>query len=264
MIEEIRKIQLGRGEVAISWLGQNFFMLKTPDGTLIAIDPYMERSRNIAYVHPEPPIKPEDLEVDFVFCTHDHRDHTDPVSLPVVARSHDRTVFLGPKESAEHLISLGIEKKRVKALEARVTYDFVDFQVTPYYSVPPQEAKPNRLGRLYTTHLGYLFRISGVKIYNMGDTFRSAIENAESFLREVAEESPDIAMFPIIGDTPDRKPEDAYRLAKVVKPKIVIPCHYGCFADRTIDPERFVQLFKEEEIKPIVIPYMGTYIYRSS
>jgi L-ascorbate 6-phosphate lactonase len=257
LIEEIRKIQLERGEVAISWLGQNFFILKTPEGTLIAIDPYMERSRNIAYVHPEPPMKPEDLKVNFVFCTHDHRDHTDPVSLPIVARSHDRTVFLGPRESAEHLINLGIEKRRVKALQAHVTYDFGDFQVTPYYSVPPQEVG--------TTHLGFHFKISGVKIYNLGDTSRSAIENAESFLRGVAEESPDIAMFPITGDTPDRRPEDAYRLSMAIKPKIVIPCHYGCFADRTIEPERFVQLFRnEKEIKPVIIPYKGTYIYRSS
>jgi L-ascorbate 6-phosphate lactonase len=257
MIEEIRGIQLKRGETAISWLGQNFFILKTPDGNLIAIDPYMERRSEIRYVHPEPPIKPEDLDVNYVFCTHDHRDHTDPVSLPIVARSHGQTVFIGPRESADRLISLGIEEKRVKALEAHVTYDFGSFHVTPYYSVSPEEAG--------TTHLGYPFKIGGVKIYNLGDTSRSAVENAEKFFREVAEESPDIAMFPIIGDTPDRRPEDAYKLARAIRPKIVIPCHYDCFADRTIDPERFIRLFEgEKEIQPIVIQYKGTYIYRAA
>ncbi len=257
MIDEIRKIRLEKDEVAIAWLGQNFYILKTPGGTTISIDPYMERSKEIRYVHPEPPIKPEDLKVDFIFCTHDHRDHTDPVSLPIVAEHSAKTVFLGPGESADHLIRLGIEKRRIRALEAGATYSFEDFKVTPYYSVPPGEAK--------TTHLGYLFQINGTKIYNMGDTSRSAVENASEFLRGVADESPDIAMFPIIGDTPDRRPEDAYHLAKAVKPKIVIPCHYDCFADRTIDPERFVQLFKDEdEIRPVVIPYRGIYTYRKT
>jgi len=255
LINEICKIKLEKGEVAIAWLGQNFYVLKTPSGTTISIDPYFERAKGIRYVHPEPPIKPEDFKVDFIFCTHDHRDHTDPVSLPIVAKHSAETVFLGPKESAEHLVRLGVEKRRIKPLEAQVTYHFRDFKVTPYYSVPPQEAK--------TTHFGYLFEINGMKIYNMGDTSRSVVENAAEFLREVAEASPDIAMLPIIGDTPDRKPEDAYIIAKAIKPKIAIPCHYDCFADRTIDPERFVQLFKEEDgIRPLVIPYKEIYIHK--
>lgn len=255
MIDEIRKIHLKKGEVAIAWMGQNFYILKTSAGTMISIDPYMERSKEIRYVHPEPPINPEDLKVDFIFCTHDHRDHTDPVSLPIVAKHSVETVFLGSKESTDHLISLGIEKRRLKPLKARVTYSFKDFKVTPYYSIPPEEAK--------TTHFGYLFEIDETKIYNMGDTSRSVVENAARFLREVAERSPDIGMFPIIGDTPDRRPEDAYLFAKTIKPKIAIPCHYDCFADRTIDPEEFVNLFKDEcGIIPIVITYKGIYIYK--
>ena len=97
----------------------------------------------------------------------------------------------------------------------------------------------------------------------MGDTFQSVVENPESMLREIAEVSPDVAMFPIIGDTPQRKPEDAFKFAIVVKPKIVIPCHYDCFSDRTIDPQRFVELFKGvSDIKPIVITYKGTYVHK--
>jgi len=254
LVDELREIHLEKGEVAIAWLGQNFYILKTPSGTILSIDPYLERSEELHYVHPEPPIKPEDLKADFIFCTHDHRDHTDPSSLPIVAKHSAETVFLGPQESADHLIRLGIEKSRIKALKARVTYCFKDFRVTPYYSIPPKEAK--------TTHFGYLFEIDGTKIYNMGDTSRSVVENAATFLREVSEESPDIAMFPIIGDTPDRRPEDAYLLAKAIKSKIAIPCHYDCFADRTIDPEKFVKLFRDEcEIKPVIIAYMGIYIY---
>jgi len=255
-METINNLKPSKGEVAILWLGQNSYVLKTSKKTTIAIDPYLSRDKRIRHVYPEPPIKPEDFKVDYIFCTHDHWDHTDPIALPIIAKKFPRTIVLGSHESCRRLMELGVEKKRLKPLKAKTVYKFQDFIVTPYYSVPPEEAD--------TTHFGYVFEVEGVKIYNMGDTFQSVVENPESLLRDVAEVSPDIAFFPIIGDTPQRKPEDAFKFAMVMKPKIVIPCHYDCFSDRTIDPQRFVELFKEiSDIKVVVIPYKGVYIHRS-
>jgi L-ascorbate 6-phosphate lactonase len=254
-MEAVNNLKPSKGEMVILWLGQNSYVLKTSKGTTIAIDPYLSRDKQIRHVHPEPPIKPEDFEVNYVFCTHDHWDHTDPIALPIIAKNFPDTIFLGSQESCRHLTELGVEKKRLKPLKAKNIYKFQDFTVTPYYSVPPEEAD--------TTHFGYVFEAEGAKIYNMGDTFQSVVENPKSLLRDVAEALPDVAMFPIIGDTPQRKPEDALKFAMVVKPKIVIPCHYDCFSDRTVDPQRFVELFKGiSDIKPVVIPYKGAYIYR--
>jgi len=115
--------------------GTELFILKTPSGTLTSIDPYMEKNEKTRYVHPEPLIKPKDLKVDFIFCTQDHRDHTDPVSLSIVAKYAVNTIFLGLEESAEHLIRLGIEKTGVKDLRPRCTYSFRAFKVMPYYFV---------------------------------------------------------------------------------------------------------------------------------
>jgi L-ascorbate 6-phosphate lactonase len=255
-MEAVNKLELNTGEVAIFWLGQNSFILKTPKGTTIAVDPYLSRNKRVRHVYPEPPIEPEYFKADYIFCTHNHWDHTDPIALPVVAKNSPDTIFLGSQESCHHLIELGVEKKRLESMKARTLYKFQGFTVTPYYSVPPEEAD--------TTHFGYLFETEGAKIYNMGDTFQSVVENPESLLRDVADASPDVAMFPITGDTPQRKPEDAFKLAMFVKPKIVIPCHYDCFSDRTIDPQRFIELFKGiSKTRPIIIPYRGTFIYKS-
>jgi L-ascorbate 6-phosphate lactonase len=273
-IEKIRKLELKNGELAIFWLGQNSFVLKTFEGTIFAIDPFLSRPLTLlnlrfSYIHPKPPIRPEDFRVHYIFCTHDHLDHTDPVALPIIAKHSHETIFFGPQESCRHLIELGVEKDRVKVLEAGIPYNVRDLKITAYHSVPPEylnETTPP------TTHFGYIFEVEGVKVYNMGDTCQSILRIPEKILEPIARESPDIAMLPIIGDTPERRPEDAYLFAKIIKPKIVIPCHYGCIKEihteqgvipRNIDPEKFVQLFKNTpNIKPVVIPYKGAYVYK--
>ena len=254
--EMLSGLKIKEGEVGILWLGQNSYVLKAPKGTTIAIDPYLSRDKRIRHIRQESPVKPENFDVDYVFCTHDHWDHTDPIALPVIAEKFPDTVILGPQESCSHLKELGVEPVQLKPLKAKTVYSFQGFTVTPHNSALPEEED--------TTHFGYVFDFEGVKIYNMGDTFRSVVNDPEPILEEVAEASPDVAMFPIIGDTPQRKPEDAFKFTLAVKPKVAIPCHYDCFSDRTIDPQRFVELFKGVTgIKPVVIPYKGTYIYKT-
>jgi L-ascorbate 6-phosphate lactonase len=259
LINMVRKLTLGSGEVAIFWLGQNSFIIKTPKGTTFAIDPYLSREKVFKYVYPRPPVEPEDFKVDYIFCTHDHLDHTDPKALPIIAKHHKETIFFGPEESCKHLLRLGVEEKRVNILRAGNSYKICDIKVTAYYSIQPGE----KYIWANTTHLGYIFEVEGIKLYNMGDA--SLPEETKKILDPVAKESVDIAMLPIIGDIPERKPEDAFIFAKIIKPKVVIPAHYDCFRDRTIDPKVFAQLFEHEPgIEPIIIPYKGFYIYKKA
>lgn len=254
-MNRINKIPVDTNEVAILWLGQNSYVLKTQRGTLFAIDPYLSRDSNYQYIHAEPPISPSKFKVDYIFCTHDHLDHTDPIALPIIAACFPTTMFLGPQESCDHLIELGIQQTRVIPLRAETTYTFNDVKVAPFYSILPHDAS--------TTHFGYLFTVDSTKIYNMGDTSQAVVHNPETVLNLVAQQTPDIAMFPIIGDTPERRPSDAFKFTQIVKPKIVIPCHYDCFTDRTIDPREFMRLLQNEPVtKTVIIPYNGIYVYR--
>jgi L-ascorbate 6-phosphate lactonase len=256
LIDEIRAVELGEGELAIFFLGQNSFTFKTPGGTLIALDPYFSRGPRYSYVHPEPPIRPEEVLVDYVFCTHDHLDHTDPDTLPAIAENSPGTLFLGPPESHIHFRTMGIDPQRSKGLEEGVTLDLADFKVTPLHSVPPSQAR--------TTHYGYVFDFGFTKVYNMGDSSPGVVENPREILDPVARHSPEIAIFPIIGDFPGRKPEDAFLFTQILRPRVVIPCHYDCFTDRTLNPQVFADMFKEsDEARPVIIDYEGKYIYRT-
>ena len=255
LMQEILDTELSDRQVAIFWLGQNSFIFKTSSGMLIALDLYLSRipSRE-PHIHPTPPMKPEEVKVDYVFCTHDHWDHTDPDTLPAVAIASPKAVFLGSKESYDHFLKMGIDQRRSRMLEPGISNSFNDFKVTTFLSIPPSEET--------TTHLGYLFDFDGLKIYNMGDSSPEVAANPEPILNPVAEGRPDIAIFPIVGDYKERRPEDAFAFTKIVKPKFVIPCHYDCFENRTINPSRFTDLFVDTpEIKPIVIRYADKYIH---
>jgi L-ascorbate 6-phosphate lactonase len=266
LMDDISNTKVGEKQLAIFWLGQNSFVFKTHGGTLIAVDPFFSRPTpaDVAienfYVHEEPPVKAEQFKVGYVFCTHDHLDHTDPATLSKISEHSPRTVFLGPPESYDHFLRIGIHESRARSLKANETIEIADFMVTPTNSLVGSEKRGD--GKPWTTHYGYIFDFGFVRVYNMGDSSPEMAAEPVKVLEEVLKFSPRIAILPIVGDFPGRKPEDALRIARILKSRIVIPSHYGCFKNRTIDPQVFVDMFKDDPgIKPIAIDYMGKYIY---
>jgi len=260
MMERIHVTRVARVELGIFWIWQNSFILKTPDETLLAIDPHLVKNPKASYVA-EPPMKPEELQVDYVFCTHDHWDHTDPLTLPLVAENSPRTLFLGTPECRQRFLSLGIPSERTQALEAGNAVVFRGFSVIPLYSVPPRVAAYLKL----TTHFGYVFDFGSVRIYNFGDSTPETVADPMSVLGEVTRYRPEIAVFPIIGDYPSRRPEDAVLLTRTLKPQVVIPAHYGCFTDRTVDPSVFLQLMRGTSgVETVIVPRGGCYIHRAA
>ncbi|MEM3693247.1 MAG: MBL fold metallo-hydrolase [Candidatus Bathyarchaeia archaeon] len=256
-MEKILEAKVAPRELAIFWLGQNSFIFKTSKETLIGLDLYLSRVyASERHIHPDPPMRPEEVIVDYVFSTHDHLDHLDPYTVPGILKRSPKAIFIGTPEGRDHYVRLGVPPSQAIGMEADETLRLKDFRVTAFYSVDPKEG-------FGTTHYGYLFFFEACKVYNMGDSSPGMAKEPETILKPVAEEKPDIAMFPIVGDYPGRRPEQALGFARIVRPKIVIPTHYGCFIGRDADPREFVGLFKDiPDVKPVIIEYMGSYIYR--
>lgn len=107
-MRDIRAFPVPLKSVAIWWLGQNGFIFKTHDGTLLSTDMYLSNSCADLYQHlgvcldRRVPIliPPEDLDVDIYACTHNHTDHTDPYTIRAL-RHKDTTEFVGPHPSCQ-------------------------------------------------------------------------------------------------------------------------------------------------------------------
>ena len=108
LMQEIRAFPVKKGSVGLWWLGQNGYIFKTPEGTLLATDMYLTNNVALAYhdagidLNRRVPvlIPPEELDVDIYACTHNHLDHTDPVTIGGL-RNKDTVQFIGPHPSCQ-------------------------------------------------------------------------------------------------------------------------------------------------------------------
>ena len=112
--ELLRSHTVKRGTIAAMWVEQSHFVLKTPDGTLIHVDPFMSRAvKPESHIYPQPFLDPALTPADYVLCTHDHRDHTDPYTLGPLADAQPECRFIGPPEACVRMLDAGIAAQRV-------------------------------------------------------------------------------------------------------------------------------------------------------
>ena len=88
--EDLRRYTVPPRAVTLWWLGQAGFIIKSPAGKIIALDPYLSNSCkslgdevgfNLDRLVP-PAMRPEDLvTADLYVMTHSHRDHFDPETV---------------------------------------------------------------------------------------------------------------------------------------------------------------------------------------
>src|SRR6185503_10375923 len=89
-LASIRAHPTPSGVVSLWWLGQAGFIVKSPNGVVLALDPYLTDSCraigeqagfDFARRFP-PPLLPADLVgVDLYVMTHSHQDHFDPETV---------------------------------------------------------------------------------------------------------------------------------------------------------------------------------------
>lgn len=149
-------------------------------------------------------------KADLILCTHDHFDHKDEKSITVLSKS-ETEVLVGGENIHE-----GEEREM----------NGVKIKAVPAYNLT-KPFHPKGKG------VGFVIEIEGKKIYHAGDTDKIP-EMAE--LGEI-----DLALLPI-GGTYTMDALEAVEAVKVIKPKKVIPMHYGTLSETPGDPEKFKEL----------------------
>lgn len=216
--------------IEVLWLGHSTFRITSTTGKVIVIDPYLK-------TNPRTPAKYKDLaalgHVDMILVTHGHFDHTR--DLVELARLTGATV-VAPNDLAQNYVALGwldgaktINMNKggtVSPLGSAIKVRMVPaVHSSPLYIEPDN---PETKGMRYFhggEPVGYIIEFeNGFKIYDTGDTdvFGDMALIGRRF-------KPDLVLI-CIGGHFTMDPEDAaFALREFIRPKQVIPQHYGTY-----------------------------------
>lgn len=169
-------------------------------------------------------IKSVSQDADIIFITHDHYDHFDPPSIAKIKK--EDTILIAPESVKKKVLSES-DISPVKCLfyqpGEKFEQDSLVIETIPAYNkLKLFHPKGKRLQ-------GYVVKMDDVRYYVSGDTdVNEDIENVKC----------DVAMIPIGGFYTMDKKQAADYIAKL-KPKAVIPTHYGSIVGNKTDGRDF-------------------------
>jgi len=237
----------------------NAFVIES-DNKKIAIDPgalffYWFRFTTLI---PKPVWK----SITHIFVTHgdpDHYWHADRVAkesgAPVICNKtmlrdvNDKMLMLGPRDKG---LAFTTPFENVKTLSVDETIEVDDMPITGIKTTHGElvlklgpfskTVKPGPEERVGWGAIGFDIKLDGKRIVNLGDTLLH-----EKEWQKINE--PDVLMIPIGGKAIHNTMDvpEAVRAVHIMRPKLVIPCHYNCpaFFTKTYNPADDV-LFKAE------------------
>jgi len=201
--------------LAITWYAQSAFRIEVA-GLRIYHDPFR--------------IPDGEPTADVILISHEHFDHCSPADIAKV-RDLQRTLVVANPTAARaegiappvHVLRPG-ESLQHGALHVRAVpaYNLNKFR-SPGVPFHPRERE----------HVGYLCRAGDVTWYFAGDT---------DAIPEMAEFGPvDYAFLPVSG-TYVMTAEEAAEAVRMLKPRVVVPMHYGAVVGSVEDARRLAAL----------------------
>ncbi len=218
--------------IKLTWLGHATFRIETPGGKTVLVDPWV--MGNPMCPESEKKIK----KVDVMLCTHGHFDHIgDAVAI---AKEHN-PVVVGIYELCAWMEKKGV--KQISPMNKGGTQKVGDLRVTMVHAEHSCGIQDGDQIVYGGEACGYVIEFeNGVKIYHAGDT---NVFGDMQIIRELY--GPEIAMLPI-GDHFTMSPREAAYACRLLKPKTVIPMHFGTFPLLTGTPGELKKLVKDAEI----------------
>ncbi len=224
--------------VGIKYLGHSTFLITTPGGKKLLIDPWVKGN-------PACPEADKKLDqVDTLLITHSHMDHfADAVEIgkqhqPQVACIYEIATYLGGKGVTNlHPMNKGggqtVNDVRVTMTDARHSSSIIEDDGAIYDGGEPA---------------GFVVEFEGgLRLYHAGDT---CVFPGMSIIAELYK--PDICILPI-GDLFTMGPLEAAYACKLLGAKKVIPMHYATFPLLTGTPEEFSKLAAPHGTEVIVL-----------
>jgi len=227
--------------VSLKWLGNAGFIIISPGGKTIIIDPLIADN-------PLSPVKLGEIAIaDIVLVTHNHDDHVGDAAD--IVKKTNATLISGPDTAGRLKSQMGVPAGKVifggygMNIGESAELKGITITMTEAFHSSGTDCPA-----------GYIVKLENdVIIYHAGDT---GIFESMRFLAE--QYTIDIALIPIGSLFPTDQyrmdPVKASNAVKLLKPKEVIPMHYSFEADASL-LSRFVELANKEapRVKIIVL-----------
>lgn len=194
-------------------LAHSAIRIEAEDGTAVYFDPF------------ELTDAPHDA--NYVLITHTHYDHLSPEDAAKV--TNESTVVVCPASAEAEVREAFGAAPHGMAPGDTITLGGMQIEAVPAYNV-----EPKRLGfhPQENRWIGYVITIDGVRYYVAGDTDQND---------DTVQVRCDVALVPI-GGTFTMDPTQAAAFVNVIKPRIVVPTHYGSAVGTKEDVEAFEPL----------------------
>ena len=164
-------------------------------------------------------------DADIIFITHSHYDHFSEEDIKKIKK--EDTTIVAPIDLLERIRNLGFSEENIIIVKPDENYKVgeIEFKtIRAYNTDKPFHPKSNNW-------VGYLLKIDDITYYIAGDT---------DALDENLDIKVDMAFIPI-GGVYTMDALSASEFVNKLKPKVVVPIHYGMVVGDESDLNRFIE-----------------------
>ena len=205
------------GEVEIKWLGHSGFLIE--NSKVIYIDPFKIR---------------EGLpKADIILLTHGHYDHCSVSDLNKIVKEGTRIFLTADSQSKIARFEVPI---KMQLVSPGLEFDVGNIKIStiPAYNVDKTfHQKEEGL-------VGYLVKLHDAVVYHAGDTdLIPEMQKLTGYNKNF------VALLPVSGRYV-MTAEEAHEAAKLIKPTVSIPMHWGAIVGSRDDAEEFKELCSQD------------------